>query len=326
MCPQGESSQLISVLNALGRISNAGPAGPSMPHEDAQAASELDFFGAASLAKQAAQEQGRAASGGGIQGGGGGGSGSNFSDGPSPAARVALQALAHLIFRVCPAHRMGEKCSVKMFLLTNPRTTIVGLDCAAPSCTVVGLASGFEPCPPSSADLHQAAVRLMNALSSRDAELAPLVAQLRNQAAAAQQAEPPGQYWEFSAYLLNEMLRTALRVQQAIATKPQQQHQPPHHQQQHQQQQQQQQQHLQQHPLHHHHLVQQLSGGGGHGPPVKSHSQPLIQQQQQQGHGSLPTKRYFVGLCSNLTYLSNLFGQTSFDTCHRSCQMPSAWV
>ena len=70
------------------------------PQEEAQAASELDFYGAAALARQAASDQ--------EKGGASGGGGTHVS-GPSPAARVALQALAHVIFRVCPAQRTGER-------------------------------------------------------------------------------------------------------------------------------------------------------------------------------------------------------------------------
>ena len=69
------------------------------PQGEAQAASELDFYGAASLARQAALDQ---------ENGGASGGGAMLGSGPSPAARVGLQALAHVIFRVCPAQRTGE--------------------------------------------------------------------------------------------------------------------------------------------------------------------------------------------------------------------------
>ena len=97
------------MLNALVRIANAGPI-PVNPQEDAQAASELDFFSAAALARQAAVDQDQGPSAPSLPGGGGGAY-RGLGDGPSPPARVALQALAHLIFRVCPAQRTGKGCS-----------------------------------------------------------------------------------------------------------------------------------------------------------------------------------------------------------------------
>lgn len=91
---QGETALLMSIITVLTKISGNGPM--ASPQDDTLAIAELDFVGAVA----ASWHQ--------VAGGSDRGNRTSTSP-PSASYRVGMQALAHVIFRVCPFQRQGQR-------------------------------------------------------------------------------------------------------------------------------------------------------------------------------------------------------------------------